>query len=110
MPCKFSKATEALERVENDGLYDFSPLSAMTDDGKPIPPNEYEHKLLRATVLMRDAQLRFLSFQRILYADVASITVLRRPPVIAISPHVKSPSKRRRFDLPDLIKMIKRRI
>jgi hypothetical protein len=105
MPCKFTKAKEALAKIIENGVLDFNPLPATTVLGTPILPTEYEQRLAGATVLVRfrmsSKYLGNESYQ--FYADIESLHILTPPhPVFCPLPS-QSPFKRRRFDLPDCI-------
>jgi|ERR1700722_19397468 len=103
-PCKFSKAMETLQRIKEEKLYDVSPLPATTMNGKPVVPSEYEKRLAGATVLARvtfSCDIFTKGYQ--FYTDIESLTILRPPKDIILPSPSKSPSKKRRFDVPDFI-------
>ena len=112
MHCKFYKARDALELIKAEGLYDFSPLPAVSLRGKPVPPADYERRLSGATVLI-GVTLTSEYFTRKgyqFYADIESIVILRPAKRTVALPPSKSPSKKRRFDLPDVVKSVKRKV
>jgi hypothetical protein len=108
MICRSAKATEALQSIIERGMYEFNPLPATDIRQKPILPADYERKLSGATMLIRTAisadYFEKKGFQ--FYADIHSISVLRRPNTLLSSP-IKSPSKKRRFDVPDYVRKAK---
>jgi hypothetical protein len=103
-PCKFTKARDALEKIKSEGRYDVSPLPATTTNGKPLLPSEYEKKLAGATVLVRiSLTSNVFTKGHQFYADIESLTILRPPKIVISQSPSKSPSKKRRFAVPDFI-------
>ena len=110
MPCKFAKATEALERIKTEGLYKFSPLPATDMKQMPIILTDYERKLTGATVLVRATLSSdyYPNKGHQFYTDIVSLTVLRPPKTLPTSPQSgKSPSKKRRFDVPEFVRNVR---
>jgi hypothetical protein len=104
LPCKFSNARDALERIKNDGIYEVSPLPATSTNGKPIVPSEYEKRLAGAVVLVRATLVNdFFGKRHQFYADIESISVLRAPTSFTSSSPSKSPSKKMRFEVPSFV-------
>jgi hypothetical protein len=102
--CKFKKATEALDKLIYDGLYDVSPLLATTMNGKPVIPSEYEKRLAGALVLVwitliSDLFTRGYQF----YADIESLMILRAPKLNVLQSPSKSLSKKHCFDVPGFV-------
>ena len=90
--------------IAEAGEYDVSPLPATTMNGKPVLPAEYEKRLSGATVLVQIVMTAdVFSKGHQFYADIVKLTILRPPkPIVALSP-AKSPSKKRRFEVPDIV-------
>jgi hypothetical protein len=106
--CKLTVAQEALERIQREGQYNYSPLPATDINEKPILPAKYEEQLAGATVLLRFTVNCDLISNKTLqfHADVESITVLEKPHTTINQPISLSPSKRR-FEVPDIAKRSK---
>ena len=101
IPCRSTKAAEALKRIKEEGKYKFNALPATDIKGNPILPGDYERKLSGATALIRVTMTADYFSKRgtQFYADIYSITVLS-PPI----PRIVSPSKKRKFEVPDFVK------
>jgi hypothetical protein len=73
-------------------------------NGKPVIPSEYEKRLAGATVLVRIILTSdFFSKGYQFYADIESLTILRAPKLNVMQSPSKSPSKKRRFDVPRFV-------
>jgi hypothetical protein len=105
MPCIFPKAKEALTSIIEDDVYDFALLPATTVEGKPVLPVKYGQRLQGATVLahIRLSTKFSVTEGHYFYADIESLSILSPPIPIISRPISKSPSKKRRFQLPDYV-------
>jgi hypothetical protein len=105
MPCRSGLARQALAEIIQKGEYTFCPLPALDTKFCPVPPIDYEKALCGSTVLMAMT----LSAERYAkglyyYADIQSIYILRSQNTKVKATASKSLSKRRRFEVPEVVK------
>jgi hypothetical protein len=73
--CKYTSASQALQRIKEEGLYEYITLAATNIKQRPMKPADFEKKHPGATVLAR-AAISSETFPKGIqfYADVPGIT------------------------------------
>jgi hypothetical protein len=105
LPCRSQRASTELKNVIDEGKYDINLLPATSTHGKPIKPTEYNDRLAGALVLTEATPTSDLFATKgfHFYTDIASFSILRPPKTIVTNTPANSPSKKRRFQVPQII-------
>jgi hypothetical protein len=106
LPCCSQKAAEELQSIIQEKKYELNLLPATSTNGKPIKPANYHDRLAGALVFTEAtfSSEFYLTKGHQFYADVASISILHPPTIIVTDSPGRSPSKKRRFEIPKILK------